>query len=74
MARVVCCGSGATARNDVEAVLAAATKELAGNDGCVNVWGYGPSRKRIRVTLDPTCTLVVTVANADSRTRNDPAS
>jgi hypothetical protein len=24
---------------DVEAVLAAPTKELPGDDGCVNVWG-----------------------------------
>ena len=53
---------------DVEAVLSAPTKEHPGDDGCVNVWGYGPSQKRIRVTLDPTRTVVVTVANADSRT------
>jgi len=54
-------------RADVDAVLAAPTKEAPGLNGCVNLWGYGPSKKRIRVTLDPTRTRIITVANADSR-------
>jgi hypothetical protein len=36
----------AITEGDVEAVLAAPTKELPGYDGCVSIWGYGPSRKR----------------------------
>ncbi len=52
---------------DVEAVLAHPTKELPGDDGCINRWGYGPSNKRIRVTFNPTTNVIVTVANADSR-------
>lgn len=52
---------------DVESVVAAPAKELPGDDGCFNLWGLGPSKKRIRVTLNSTRNLVVTVANADSR-------
>jgi hypothetical protein len=54
-------------RADVEAVLGAPTKEAPGLNGCVNLWGYGPSKKRIRITLDPTRTRIITVANADKR-------
>jgi hypothetical protein len=57
----------AITEGDVESVIAAPTKELPGDDGCFNFWGYGASRKRIRVALDPTRNVVVTVANADSR-------
>lgn len=52
---------------DVEAVLASPTKQLPANDGCINIWGYGPSKKRIRVTVNPVRQIIVTVANADSR-------
>jgi hypothetical protein len=55
-------------RADFDAVLAAPTKEAPGLNGCFNLWGSGPSKKRIRVTLDPTRTRIITVANADSRT------
>jgi hypothetical protein len=54
---------------DVASVLAAPTKELPGDDGCFNLWGLGPSKKRIRVTLDPTRTKIVTFANAASRSK-----
>ncbi len=52
---------------DVEAVLARPTKEAPGLNGATNYWGYGPSKKRIRVTIDRTRTRIITVANADSR-------
>ena len=52
---------------DVDAVLAAPSKQLPADDGCINLWGYGPSKKRIRVTVNPVRHLIVTVANADSR-------
>jgi hypothetical protein len=52
---------------DVAAVLASPTKQLPADDGCVNLWGFGPSKKRIRVTVNPARRLIVTVANADSR-------
>jgi hypothetical protein len=55
-------------KEDIAAVLAAPTKQSPGDDGCINYWGYGPSKKRIRVTVNPSRRrLIVTVANADSR-------
>jgi hypothetical protein len=56
---------------DVDAGLAGPgrRKRLQELNGCHNFWCYGPSKKRIRVALDPTRTRIITVANADSRTR-----
>jgi hypothetical protein len=51
----------------VEKVLANPTKVVPANEGCWNVFGYDENGFRQRVTLDPTKTFVVTVANADWR-------
>jgi hypothetical protein len=57
----------AISREDVDAVITQPSKIAPGDDGCVNLWGRGPSGKRIRVTLSPDRTVIITVANADSR-------
>ncbi len=43
------------------------TKRGPGRDGCVLVWGYAKSGRRVRVTLSPDEQSIVTVSNAGWR-------
>lgn len=53
--------------NDVDEALANRQKIEPARDHCTNIWGYTNDGRRIRVTIDPTGTKVVTAANAGSK-------
>ena len=53
--------------SDIEAALAAPQKIKPGRRGCINYFGIGRSRFRLRVTVLPDGATIKTVGWADSR-------
>jgi len=51
---------------EVNEALANVQKREATRDQRLNVWGRTNGGRRLRITLDPTLTKVITVANAGS--------
>ncbi len=54
-------------REDALQVLKNPSKMAVAERGCHNVWGHTVGGKRIRVTINFSANVVVTLANADRR-------